>query len=134
MAYETALWELQKAIYQRLSTDQRLLFLVTGVFDATGENQVYPYVVIGEPSVLPLDTKSTFGEEISVTIHAWSDYSGKKQAYDILDACLSALSYKLDMTGFETLKVERTGLQVFDDIDPSIRHGVLRMRYSIKNI
>ncbi|MED4461861.1 DUF3168 domain-containing protein [Metabacillus fastidiosus] len=134
MSYETALWELQKAIYQRLSSDPVISGMVTGVFDAVPENQAYPYVVIGEPSELPFDTKSTFGEEISIVIHVWSDYAGKKETYNILNACLKSLSYKLDIEGFKLLKVERRGMTVFDDIDPKIKHGVLRMRYTIQNI
>jgi len=133
MSYETALWPLQQAIFQRLSSDPTLSGMITGVFDAVKENQAYPYVMIGEPKALPFDTKNTFGEEISIVIHVWSDYTGKKEAYDILNACLKALSYKLDIQGFELLKAERREMTVFDDINPDIKHGVLRMRYTIKN-
>lgn len=134
MSYQTALWPLQVTIYERLSSDPTLSGMVTGIFDYIPENQLYPYVVIGQPTVAPHDTKNTFGEEISLVIHAWSVYDGKKEAYDILNACLSALSYRLDITGFKILKAERTGLQVFDDIDPDIKHGVLRLKYIINNI
>lgn len=131
--YETALLELQKALYQRLSSDLALSALVAGVFDAVSEDQPYPYVVIGEPAALPFESKSTFGEQIDMVIHVWSDYAGKKEAYEILSACQKALAYRLDLTGFRVLKVERKGISVFDDIDPRLRHGVLRMRFFINN-
>lgn len=131
--YETALLELQTALYKRLSADPALKELVTGVFDAVPEEQPYPYVVIGEPSVLPLESKSTFGEQIDMVIHVWSDYAGKKEAFEILSACQKALAYRLDVIGFRVLKVERKGISVFDDIDPRLRHGVLRMRFFINN-
>lgn len=134
MTYETALWPLQQAVFQRLSSDPVLSGMVTGVFDHVPENQPFPYVVIGEPSELPFDTKSTFGEEISLVLHVWSDYAGKKEAYNILAACQKALAYRLEVDGFKLLKVERAGKQVFDDIDPRIKHGVLRMRYTINNL
>lgn len=134
MSYETALWPLQKAIFQRLSSDVTLSGVVTGVFDHVPENQPYPYVVIGEPNELPFDTKTSFGEEISLVIHVWSNYPGKKEAYNILGACQRALAYKLSLEGFRLLKVDRAGKQVFDDIDPAIKHGVLRMRYTISNL
>ncbi len=134
MSYETALWPLQKAIFQRLSSDSTLSGMVTGVFDQVPENQPYPYVVIGEPNELPFDTKNTFGEEISLVIHVWSKYPGKKEAYNILGACQQALAKKLTVDGFRLLKVDRAGKQVFDDIDPVIKHGVLRMRYTISKL
>ncbi|MFL0365379.1 DUF3168 domain-containing protein [Pseudobacillus sp. 179-B 2D1 NHS] len=133
MSYETALWPLQQAVFQRLSSDPVLSGMITGVFDSVEEDQAYPYVVIGEPNQVPFDTKNTFGEEISIVIHVWSNYAGKKEAYNILSACLKALSYKLDIQDFELLKVEKRGMTVFDDINPDIKHGVLRMRYTIKN-
>lgn len=134
MYFDTALWPLQQSIYQRLSADKELIEKVTDVFDSVPENQPYPYVVIGEPSTLPFDTKNTFGEELSIVIHVWSDYEGKKEAYEILNACQKALAYKLELTDFKILKAARLGMQVFDDIDPRIKHGVLRMKYTVKNI
>lgn len=133
VSYKSALWPLQSAIYQRLSSDAVVSALVKGVFDAVEENQPYPYVVIGEPTTLPFDSKNTFGDEISLNIHVWSDYAGKKQTYDIMSACQNALAYYFDIPGFDVLRVERRGMQVFDDIDPRIKHGVARMRYTIKN-
>ncbi|MBT2680052.1 DUF3168 domain-containing protein [Bacillus sp. ISL-35] len=133
MPYDTALWPLQEAIYQKLEADVSLKNMITGVFDAVPKDQAYPYVVIGEPAMLPFDTKTVPGEEISLVIHAWSDYPGKKETFNILNACQKALSYKLDLPGFWILKVERLGIQVFDDIDPRIRHGVLRMKYTLRS-
>ncbi|MBT2661946.1 DUF3168 domain-containing protein [Bacillus sp. ISL-45] len=133
MSYDTALWPLQEAIFQRLDSDVSLKEMITGVFDAVPKDQVYPYVVIGEPTLLPFDTKTVPGEEISLVIHAWSDYAGKKETYNILNSCQKALSYKLELPGFQVLKVERLGIQVFDDIDPRIRHGVLRIKYTLRS-
>lgn len=133
MAYETALWPLQQAIYQRLSSSPAVSGLVKGVFDFVPKDQPYPYVVIGEPSTLPFDSKSTFGEEISLVIHVWSDYSGKKEAYSILNACQTALAQRLTIPDFTLEKAERVGMTVFDDNNPELRHGVLRMRYTLTN-
>jgi hypothetical protein len=133
MSYNTSLWPLQVAIYQRLSLDPVISEMVTGVFDSVGEDQAFPYITIGEPSLLPFDTKNTFGEEVSLVIHVWSDYAGKKECYDILNACFKALAYRLDVTGFKVLRAGRQSMRVFDDIDPVIKHGVLRMRYTINN-
>lgn len=134
MSFETALWPLQQAIYERLISFQDLSNTgLTGVFDHVPKDQPFPYVVIGEPTTLPFDTKNTFGEELSLVIHAWSDYPGKKEAYEMLNSCQKALATKLEILEFKILKVERLGMQVFDDIDPRIKHGVLRMKYTIRS-
>jgi hypothetical protein len=133
MAIQTAMFELQKGIFTRLSTDPIISERVTGVFDAVGENQAFPYITIGEPSMLPFNTKSKFGEELSIVIHVWSLYEGKKEAIDIINLCLSSLSSGVNLDGFTVRKIDVDNIRVFDDTDPRIRHGVLRMKYTIQN-
>lgn len=131
---QTALWPLQQAIFQRLTNDTQVTDIVKGVFDAVPEDQLYPYLVIGDPVSDPFDTKTTTGEQIAIVIHAWSDYPGKKEAYEILNACLQATSRRLQLEGnFKIILQERTNMTVFDDIDGKIRHGILRLRFTINN-
>lgn len=131
---QTALWPLQVSLFQRLTNDSKVMSLVEGVFDAVPDNQAYPYIVIGEPVSDPWDTKTTTGEQIGIVIHVWSRYSGKKEAYDILNTCLQATSNRLTIEGgFSIGLQERTNLTVFDDIDGITRHGVLRLRFTINN-
>ncbi|MDX1807681.1 MAG: DUF3168 domain-containing protein [Paenisporosarcina sp.] len=130
---QTAMFELQRALYERLSSDQNLLAMVTGVFDAVDEDQPFPYVTIGEPSMLPFTTKQKFGEELAIVIHVWSVYDGKKESIDILNLCLASLAVRLSLDGFIVRKVEVDEIRVFDDTDPRIKHGVLRMKYTIQN-
>lgn len=134
MTISTALWPLQKAVFQRLSTDPVILEMTTGVFDSVGEDQVHPYITIGEPSELPLETKNTYTEEISLVVHVWSTYAGKKEAYDILNAVFQAVGKGLSIEGPFTLKkVAKPRMNVIDDIDPRIKHGIARFTITIKN-
>lgn len=131
---QTALWPLQVSLFQRLTNDANVMNLVTGVFDAVPANQAYPYVVIGEPVSDPWDTKTTTGERIALVVHVWSQHMGKKESYDILNACLQATSSRLSIEGgFSIVLQERTNMTVFDDIDGITRHGVLRLRFTINN-
>lgn len=130
---QTAMFELQKGIFTRLSNDPTVLEKVTGVFDAVGEGQKYPYITIGEPTMLPFETKQKFGEELSIVIHAWSIYNGKKEAIDILNLCLSSLALEMNLEGFKINKVGIDNMRVFDDTDNRIYHGILRMKYTIQN-
>lgn len=133
MTIQTAMWELQTAIFQRLTSNPSLTAKVTGVFDAVDKDQAHPYVTISEPSMLPFTTKQKFGEELSIVIHAWSTYNGKKEAIDILNLCLASLSVRMDLDGFIIRKVDIESMRVFDDANPRIRHGVLHLKYTIQN-
>lgn len=133
MTIQTAMFELQKGIFSNLTSDPSLTAKVTGVFDSVEEDQAFPYVTIGEPSMLPFTTKQKFGEELSIVIHAWSTYSGKKEAIDILNLCLASLSSRLTLNGFTIRKVDVSEIRVFDDADPRIKHGILRLKYTIQN-
>lgn len=130
---QTSMFELQAALFQRLSSDPTLSEKVTGVFDAVDENQAFPYITIGEPTMLPFTTKQKFGEELSVVIHVWSIYDGKKEAIDIMNLCLASLSTRLNLNGFTIRKIEVGNIRVFDDADPRIRHGIVPMKYTIQN-
>lgn len=133
MTIQTAMFELQKGIFNNLTSNPSLTAKVAGVFDSVEEDQAFPYVTIGEPSMLPFETKQKFGEELSIVIHAWSTYNGKKEAIDILNLCLASLSTRMTLEGFTINKVEVDSVRVFDDADPRIKHGVLRMKYTIQN-
>jgi hypothetical protein len=133
MSIQTAMLELQTKLYERLSLDPMLSEKVEGVFDYVEEGQVFPYVTIGEPTMVPFNTKQTFGEELSIVIHSWSTYTGKKESYEILNLCLAALAIRMVLTGFYIKKVDVDQIRVIDDADPRIKHGILRMKYTIQN-
>lgn len=133
MAIQTSMFELQKALFQRLSSDPTISEKVKGVFDAVGKSQPFPYITIGEPTMLPFTTKQKFGEELSVVIHVWSTYDGKKEAIDIMNLCLASLSTRLNLNGFTIRKIDVGNIRVFDDADPRIRHGIVPMKYTIQN-
>ncbi|MGN7409967.1 DUF3168 domain-containing protein [Sporosarcina sp. SAFN-010] len=130
---QTAMFELQKGIFQNLTSNPSLTAKVTGVFDSVNEGQEFPYITISEPFMLPFETKQKFGEELSIVIHGWSTYNGKKEAIDILNLCLASLAMKMNLDGFAIQKVEVSSMRVFDDADPRIKHGVLTMKYTIQN-
>jgi hypothetical protein len=130
---QTAMIELQTSIFQRLSSDFAVMQKVKGVFDAVEEDQPFPYITIGEPTSEQFVLKQKFVEELSIVIHAWSTYEGKKEAVDILNLVLMSLSKRMDLKGFTIEKVDVNQIRVFDDTDPRIKHGIVRMKYTIKN-
>ena len=89
---KSAAWELHKAVYQRLTGDVALMSKITGVYDHVSEDAEFPYCTIGEQTERAFDTKLTVGENRTLVLHCWSQYSGKKEAYEITDLMLQALT------------------------------------------
>lgn len=131
---QTSLWSLQQALYQRLSSDVTVLEIARGVHDAVEENLPFPYITIGAPTTLNIETRNTFSEEVSVIIHSWSVANGKKETYQLLNAITQAIGKGLSIEGpFTLLAVSRPTMQVIDDADARIKHGMARFTITIKN-
>lgn len=118
---------LQTLIYQALQADETLAELVEGrVYDGIPAlTPTFPYVMIGEIAANEWDTGNSIGKDITVTIHTWSTYSGKRETWLIQDAIFNVLhnvqfssdSYKISMMNEEEQRA-------FVDEDGSTRHGI----------
>jgi hypothetical protein len=120
---ETALEPLQKAMFSKMEEDV--------IFDEVEEGTALPYVQIGDDTTNPYDTKTNYGEETTVTLHAWSAGPGKIEAKRIMGAMLGALTASpLIVPGFTVDGIEREFIEVFGD--GQVYHGVCRFRIYIK--
>ena len=73
-------FELQEAIYTRLSTDNTLTStLGAGVYDEVSQNQATPFVSMGYGTAIDYGTKDIDGGEFTVTFDIWSEYKGAKE-------------------------------------------------------
>jgi hypothetical protein len=109
------------------------------VFDANPENEAYPYIVKGEVTARDWSDKSEPGQEVYSTIHFWSQYPGRKEVDEMVDAVLQALTVSpLDLS--PNFRAVLDGNDIFDsydlivDIDGMTRHGILRLRYLIEEV
>ncbi len=125
---KTSLLPLQIALFKRLKETRYK------VFDYVEHSTEYPYLVVGTPETKEFITKTNFGEEVIFTIHAWSNYKGKKECYEMLDSALKTISKKhLELNEeFKVFKTEMLTLTVIDDIDGRTQHGILRLKFYIK--
>jgi len=80
----TRMLEVQQKVFQALLTNTNLVSKVTGIFDSVPENTNLPYVTFGKIASQPLNTKTSDGEMISVSIDIWSEKQGKKETVDIM--------------------------------------------------
>jgi hypothetical protein len=127
---KTALWELQVAIKSCLEASEELMSNVTGVYDFVKEDAVYPYIEIGDDTSNDDSTKTFYAEDITATMHVWSQYPGKKECKVIIDLIGQALERRLEMNNYEVSRMVREFVEVFKD--GMFYHGIVRFRVYIK--
>lgn len=132
MIRRTALLSLQGGINERLSTDTAIMNKGVKVLDNVPEIKPYPFIEIGEDTVNDWSTKLEFGEEVTHTLHIWSQQGGKKETKEIMNLILQSLSEPLSLDdGFYIEFSKLDFMEVYNDPDKITRHGVIRFRFKI---
>lgn len=131
---KTSLWPLQVSILKRLKAHAELMKTVTGIYDDVSSARAFPYVSLGEDTATPWGTKTNSGEEVTTTLHVWSTYNGKKEAKQILSFVLESItSEPLPLDGGFFMEYSNLDfMEIFTDPDGQTRHGVVRLRFKIK--
>lgn len=127
----TALLPVQIAIYARLTGDEPLMDVISGVYDFMPEDVPYPYLVIGEAVETPDNRHGGFGRQTVVTLHAWSRYRGYAQVLGIGAQVNGLLDHQpLPVTGLKHIATRLEFSQPLTDPEPpgDLRHLVLRYR------
>ena len=123
-------WELQKAIFTTISGN------ITGmtsanvpVFDDVPEGTAYPYVVIGEETASNNGTKTLDGIEHTLTIHAWSQYRGRREIKEIMQSVYEKLhNTDISVSGASLVNIRQEFNTTLAETDGITRHGVMRFR------
>jgi len=104
------------------------------VYDDFPENVSMPYIIAGEIEGRDWSDKFAPGQEIVASIHVWSKYPGKKEAAEIMDEILQALSLEPLSLGeaFRAVCQSLDLSEIIVDIDGITRHGILKFRYLIE--
>jgi hypothetical protein len=121
----------QQAIYARLTGDEQLTGTVSGVFDYVPEDDVYPFIVIGESVETPDNRHRGFGRQTVITLHVWTQYRGYSQGLAIAARVTELLDHQpLTLTGLDHIATRFEFSQTLTDPEPpgNIRHVVLRYR------
>ena len=115
--------ELQKSIYTAVSA------VGYSTYDDVPTDAVYPYVVIGDDTLVDDSADDTQGLNATVTVHSFSSYRGKAEIKKIQDDIFTALDrVALPITGYVVLDCLQEFAQTFLDQDGITRHGVQRFR------
>jgi hypothetical protein len=95
------------------------------------EGTPLPYVVIGEDIATDWSTKLQNGQEVTVTLHVWSDYDGMAEVKALASTVLETLTANpLSVTGFDMVLCRLDLLQFLVDAE-GYRPGVLRLSFKI---
>ena len=125
-------WPLQQGLHAALSGDAALQALLgdpARIFDQVPQDSAFPYLVIGEDTTGPFDTKTESGMEHRLTIHSWSRYRGLKETKQLMAAVTAALDGAgLSVSGHELVLIRQEFGATFLDPDGLTRHGVQRFR------
>jgi hypothetical protein len=125
-------WSVQQAVYGALRGDatvQGLLGSPARVFDHVPQGSPFPYLVIGDASATPFDTKTEAGLDQRLSVHTWSRYRGLKQTKDIMAAVHAVLDgQSLAVSGHTLVLLRLEFATAIVDDDGLTRHGVQRFR------
>jgi hypothetical protein len=129
----TALLEIQKAVYSKLTGDITLMGMIKGVFDDVPDNQPFPYITIGEATENPFNTFERKGRDTTFTLHIWSQYNGYKEALEILDRMNTLLDNEtLPIAGFSLVYCQFENAATIEESDGVTRHVPVRYRVVIQ--
>ena len=93
----------------------------------------FPYVVIGDDTLVPFDNDTQIGVEATLTIHVWSKYRGRKEAKDIQGEIYTLLNRaSLTIAGYDVVDILFEFSETFVENDGNTRHGVQRFRITVQ--
>ena len=124
--------ELQTAIYGALTGDVTLMALITGVFSDVVQPNLpeadsdFPYVVIGQDSFAPFDTKTNDGASAQVQVDVWSRQNDLLEVKNIGTAVYDVLQKgSLTITGANHILTRAVGQDYSTDPDGHTKRGLL---------
>ena len=129
---KTVLYPLQVSIFQCLKSYTPLTSKVSGIYDSN-QTKAFPYITLGEDTSVPWSTKNSPGEEVTHTLHVWSQYNGSKEVKQLMSLVIEAITEEpLPIEGGFFVGFEEVDMmEVMMDPDGKTRHGIIRLRFKI---
>lgn len=111
----TRMYEVQQNIYQKIQSNPIFKEKVTGLYDFVPEITKLPYSTFGEIQSLPLDTKTTNGETVVITIDIWSESKGRKEVVEIISAIEESLKEEIELKTAMVISQKIIGRKVWEE-------------------
>jgi hypothetical protein len=131
----------QTAVYNKLANDAPLNAVIKSVYDnvpqavSSGDDTNFPYATIGEDSHTTIDTDLELMNQVSITVHTWSRFSGRSETKQIQGLIYDALHRaNLSETGYKFINIAQVNSESFLDSDGFTRHGVQTFNLMIEEL
>lgn len=124
-------WDLQRAIWQTLSSDPDLTAVLGGpaIHDDIPQGEPFPYVTIGEIRTNDWSTQSSKGHEHFLMLHAWSRTRGRRQVQAAMHGIEAALDgAALTLSKHNLINLRLVFWDARRDPDGKTYHAVMRFR------
>jgi len=119
---------LQTTVYNALLADATLVSAVTGIYDFVPEGTAFPYVKVGDQTMVDDGTKNKKGNDFTLMIHTFSRYRGSKEIKEIMSLVYDVLhESSLSVSGaFNNMRFEFS--DIIKENDGLTTHGMQRFR------
>ena len=120
---------LQQTVFNALDQSSTLQNLVTDVYDFVPEGTAFPYVKIGEQTMVDNGTKNKQGTDFTIEVHTFSRYRGSVEIKNIMSVVYDILhESSLSVSGAELINMRFEFSDIIKENDGLTTHGVQRFR------
>lgn len=122
-------YELQKAIYEKLTGNSPLMAIISGVFNYPPQDAVFPFLTIGGVVVNDFPALGKDGTQQQLELHIWSREAGHKQAADIMNMVYGLLhNGSLAVAGQTLVMMRFSATSIKLENDGYTHHGVMSLK------
>jgi len=120
---------LQQTVFNALDQSSTLQNLVTDVYDFVPESTAFPYVKIGEQTMVDNGTKDKKGSDFTIEVHTFSRYRGSVEIKNIMSVVYDILhESSLSVSGASLVNMRFEFSDIIKENDGLTSHGVQRFR------
>ena len=120
---------LQQTVFNALEQSSTLQNLVTDVYDFVPESTAFPYVKIGEQTMVDNGTKDKKGSDFTIVVHTFSRYRGSVEIKNIMSVVYDILhESSLSVSGASLVNMRFEFSDIIKENDGLTTHGVQRFR------
>jgi len=120
---------LQQTVFTALDQSSTLQNLVTDVYDFVPESTAFPYVKIGEQTMVDDGTKDKKGSDFTLEVHTFSRYRGSVEIKNIMSVVYDILhESSLSVSGASLVNMRFEFSDIIKENDGLTTHGVQRFR------
>ena len=120
---------LQQTVFNALDQSSTLQNLVTDVYDFVPEGTAFPYVKIGEQTMVDNGTKNKKGTDFTIEVHTFSRYRGSVEIKNIMSVVYDILhESSLSVSGADLINMRFEFSDIIKENDGITTHGLQRFR------